>query len=112
MNAIYEAVGAEVVEAVSSDKTLKQLCKAVEKAVAKQRRLLVSATKSVIGTPGAGTPPSAAAACAAVAPLLGLLGTVVGMIRTFKTIAAFGAQDARLLADRIREALITTEWVL
>jgi len=47
--------------------------------------------------------------CAAVAPLLGLLGTVVGMIRTFETIAAFGAQDARLLAGGIREALITTE---
>jgi len=59
VNAVYEAVGAEVVEAASSDKTLKQLCEAVEKAVAKQRRLLVSATESVIGTPGAGTPPSA-----------------------------------------------------
>jgi len=47
--------------------------------------------------------------CAAVAPLLGLLGTVVGMIRTFETIASFGAQDARLLAGGIREALITTE---
>ena len=51
----------------------------------------------------------AVAVCAAVSPLLGLLGTVVGMIRTFETIAAFGAQDARLLAGGIREALITTE---
>lgn len=47
--------------------------------------------------------------CASVAPLLGLLGTVVGMIRTFETIASYGAQDARLLAGGIREALITTE---
>jgi len=47
--------------------------------------------------------------CAAVAPLLGLLGTVVGMIRTFETIASYGAQDPRLLAGGIREALITTE---
>ena len=51
----------------------------------------------------------AVAVCATVSPLLGLLGTVVGMIRTFETIAAFGAQDARLLAGGIREALITTE---
>ena len=56
VNAVCTAVGAEVVEAASSDKTLKQLCKAVEKAVAKQRRLLASATKSMIGTPWVGTP--------------------------------------------------------
>ncbi|MCX7703955.1 MAG: DUF3450 family protein [Planctomycetota bacterium] len=48
-------------------------------------------------------------ACVTVAPLLGLLGTVTGMIRTFETITAYGAGDPRYLAGGIREALITTE---
>ena len=43
------------------------------------------------------------------APLLGLLGTVTGMIHTFRLITAFGVGDARLLADGISEALVTTE---
>ena len=46
---------------------------------------------------------------ASAAPLLGLLGTVTGMIHTFRLITFFGIGDARLLADGISEALITTE---
>jgi biopolymer transport protein ExbB len=46
---------------------------------------------------------------AAVAPLLGLLGTVTGMINTFTLISVHGAGDARLLSGGISEALITTE---
>jgi biopolymer transport protein ExbB len=46
---------------------------------------------------------------AAVAPLLGLLGTVTGMIHTFRLITIFGSGDARLLSSGISEALITTE---
>ena len=46
---------------------------------------------------------------ASAAPLLGLLGTVTGMIHTFRVITAFGVGDARLLADGISEALVTTE---
>jgi biopolymer transport protein ExbB len=46
---------------------------------------------------------------AAVAPLLGLLGTVTGMIRTFGLISVFGTGDPRLLSAGISEALITTE---
>ncbi|MBP5640833.1 MAG: MotA/TolQ/ExbB proton channel family protein [Victivallales bacterium] len=46
---------------------------------------------------------------ASAAPLLGLLGTVTGMIHTFRLITFFGVGDARLLADGISEALITTE---
>lgn len=46
---------------------------------------------------------------ATAAPLLGLLGTVTGMIHTFRLITIFGIGDARLLADGISEALITTE---
>lgn len=45
---------------------------------------------------------------AAVSPLLGLLGTVIGMIDVFTTIALNGTGNAALLAGGISEALITT----
>ena len=46
---------------------------------------------------------------AAVAPLLGLLGTVTGMISTFDIITEFGTGDPKLLSGGISEALVTTE---
>ncbi len=46
---------------------------------------------------------------AASAPLMGLLGTVVGMIKTFKLITVFGTGDARSLSTGISEALVTTQ---
>ena len=46
---------------------------------------------------------------AGVAPLLGLLGTVSGMITTFLVIAISGTGDAKALASGISEALITTQ---
>lgn len=46
------------------------------------------------------------------APLLGLLGTVTGMINTFKLITVFGTGDARALSSGISEALVTTEYGL
>ncbi|MEX2380747.1 MAG: MotA/TolQ/ExbB proton channel family protein [Opitutales bacterium] len=49
---------------------------------------------------------------AAAAPLLGLLGTVTGMINTFQLITLFGAGDARTLSGGISEALITTQFGL
>ncbi|MEZ0574767.1 MotA/TolQ/ExbB proton channel family protein [Halodesulfovibrio aestuarii] len=49
------------------------------------------------------------AVLAATAPLLGLLGTVIGMISTFTTISEFGAGNARGLAYGISQALITTQ---
>jgi biopolymer transport protein ExbB len=45
---------------------------------------------------------------AAAAPLLGLLGTVTGMIVTFQTITIFGTGDPKLMADGISQALVTT----
>ena len=45
---------------------------------------------------------------AAVAPLLGLLGTVVGMIITFQQLTLFGTGDPKLMAGGISQALITT----
>jgi biopolymer transport protein ExbB len=46
---------------------------------------------------------------AAVAPLLGLLGTVTGMISTFDLITEFGTGDPKMLSGGISEALVTTE---
>jgi len=45
----------------------------------------------------------------AVAPLLGLLGTVTGMIDTFRVITLFGTSDPKLMSGGISEALVTTE---
>lgn len=49
---------------------------------------------------------------AASAPLLGLLGTVTGMITTFNMISIFGTGDPKTMSSGISEALITTEFGL
>lgn len=49
---------------------------------------------------------------AAVSPLLGLLGTVTGMISTFDIITEYGTGDPKLLSSGISEALITTKYGL
>jgi biopolymer transport protein ExbB len=49
------------------------------------------------------------ATSASVAPLLGLLGTVSGMISTFQMMTIFGSGDAATVSGGISEALITTE---
>ena len=46
---------------------------------------------------------------AAIAPLLGLLGTVTGMMTTFDVISIFGTGNARAMAAGISEALLTTQ---
>jgi len=45
---------------------------------------------------------------AVVAPLMGLLGTVTGMIKTFQAITLFGTGDPKLMAGGISQALVTT----
>ena len=45
---------------------------------------------------------------ATVAPLLGLLGTVIGMIETFQAITVFGTGDPKQMAGGISQALVTT----
>jgi biopolymer transport protein ExbB len=47
-----------------------------------------------------------------VAPFLGFLGTVTGMISAFKAVAAVGEVEATVVASGIAEALITTKWGL
>jgi biopolymer transport protein ExbB len=46
---------------------------------------------------------------AAIAPMLGLLGTVSGMIETFQSITLFGTGDPKLMSGGISQALVTTE---
>ena len=46
---------------------------------------------------------------AAIAPMLGLLGTVSGMIETFQAITLFGTGDPKLMSGGISQALVTTE---
>lgn len=46
---------------------------------------------------------------AAAAPLLGLLGTVTGMVETFRVIGQYGMGNAQAMASGIKEALLTTQ---
>lgn len=52
------------------------------------------------------------AALTGVAPMLGLLGTVVGMIQTFDAVSAFGGNTGERVAAGISQALITTQFGL
>ena len=73
---------------------------AIEKGM--QEALLVELTKMERFLPTMQT-------LAAVAPLLGLLGTVSGMINTFQVITLFGTGDPHMLSGGISEALVTTQ---
>ena len=46
---------------------------------------------------------------AAAAPLLGLLGTVNGMVETFRVIGMYGMGNAQAMVSGIKEAMITTQ---
>ena len=45
---------------------------------------------------------------AVISPLLGLFGTIIGMINTFQAITLFGTGDPKTMAGGISEALVTT----
>lgn len=49
---------------------------------------------------------------AALAPFLGLFGTVTGMIKTFQSVARFGLTNPKALAGGISEAMVTTQFGL
>ena len=49
---------------------------------------------------------------AIVEPLLGLLGTVTGMITTFQMLTIYGSGDPRIMSGGISEALVTTQYGL
>ncbi|MCZ6566031.1 MAG: MotA/TolQ/ExbB proton channel family protein, partial [Gammaproteobacteria bacterium] len=63
-------------------------------------------------TPGINRFNMALKVIAVVAPLLGLLGTVTGMIVTFQMITLFGTGDPKLMAGGISQALVTTKFGL
>jgi biopolymer transport protein ExbB/TolQ len=52
---------------------------------------------------------STLAVLASAAPLMGLLGTVAGIVRTFKVISAFGTGNQALMSDSIAESLMATQ---
>lgn len=58
------------------------------------------------------TPINYISLCAQVAPMLGLLGTVLGMVEAFGTLAVTGSADPAQLAGSISVALLTTLWGL
>lgn len=58
------------------------------------------------------TPVNYISLCAQVAPMLGLLGTVLGMVNAFGTLSITGSADPALLAGDISVALLTTLWGL
>lgn len=58
------------------------------------------------------TPINYLSLCAQVSPMLGLLGTILGMVGAFGTLAVTGSADPSLLAGDISVALLTTLWGL
>ena len=66
-------------------------------------------TESILGeVPKLGRSLSIIKVISVVAPLMGLLGTVSGMINTFQAITLFGTGDPKLMAGGISTALVTT----
>ena len=98
LSKINRCPGARVMEAcvLSKRRTIDCLDTIIEEKImteqGKQERFL-----SIIGV------------LASIAPLLGLLGTVTGMISTFRAITIFGTGDPRMMSTGISEALVTTQ---
>ncbi|MEM7217293.1 MAG: MotA/TolQ/ExbB proton channel family protein [Pseudomonadota bacterium] len=89
-------IGAEIVEIVRAAPTVEQRDDRLFGALVAERERL----ERFLG---------AIAVTATVAPLLGLLGTVSGMINTFSMMTLFGGNDPSVVSGGISEALVTTE---
>jgi biopolymer transport protein ExbB len=74
-------------------------------------KAMVYATREVLNehVPGLQKHISTIAILAGSAPLLGLLGTVTGMVTTFKIITQYGVGNPAMMAEGISEALLTTQ---
>ncbi|MFZ7110652.1 MAG: MotA/TolQ/ExbB proton channel family protein [Desulfatiglandales bacterium] len=70
------------------------------------RKALATIIKAVQKRQSAGL--STVVVLGTIAPLLGLLGTIMGMITTFEAVSEFGLGNARAMAEGISEAMITT----
>ncbi len=81
------------------DSATEEIEHAIERTGAHEATLL-SANLRILGVVGS------------LAPMLGLLGTVVGMIKAFNVISAAGTGNPGLVASGIAEALLTTAWGL
>lgn len=88
-----------------------RLCAACFKHAAEGREAAEKAIREILADeiPRLNSHLNTLAVIAGVAPLLGLLGTVTGMINLFEVITNYGTGDPKLMAAGISEALVTTE---
>lgn len=95
---------------IKDDNSLGRILKSFQKHKTKDAEIIESKIDSVLvkEIPSIQSGLSMIKLVAAVAPLLGLLGTVTGMIETFQSITLFGTGDPKLMAGGISQALMTT----
>lgn len=95
---------------LSDDNPLGRIAMVYEKAgnVSREKKEVVLDEAVVKEIPGVEKYNNLIKLLAAVSPLLGLLGTVTGMIITFQSITLFGTSDPKLMAGGISTALVTT----
>lgn len=88
-----------------------QVGTAVETARAQGRHAMVSKAREALqqGVPGLSRHLGTIAVIAGAAPLLGLTGTVAGIMQTFRVITLYGAGNPSMMAGGIAQALVVTE---
>ena len=107
---ISRRVGVQLDEAAREDNPLGRLILASERYAGADRDVLLRRLDEAVQRelPALQRGLNALAILAAVAPLLGLLGTVIGIIETFQSITLFGTGDPRIMSGGISQALVTT----
>lgn len=106
---------AEIAASVADDKTAKGLLGQVARAIAERRAhgregMVVKAREVLAAeVPALNRHLNTLAVLAGAAPLLGLAGTVIGIMETFKAITQYGAGNPSMLAGGIAQALMVTE---